>query len=68
MRPNSSTPNFVPSAERRDVRLRVLRTRLHVHSNAVQLETLIGNLVANAVKYTEAGGRVVVAGAVILIT
>ena len=52
--------NFLPLAERRDVRLRVLRTRLHVHSDAVQLETLIGNLVANAVKYTEAGGRIVV--------
>lgn len=52
--------NFLPLAERKDIRLSVLRTRLHVHSDAVQLETLIGNLVANAVKYTEAGGRVVV--------
>ena len=52
--------NFLPLAERRDVRLRVHSTRLHVHSDAVQLETLVGNLVANAVKYTEAGGRIVV--------
>jgi signal transduction histidine kinase len=52
--------NFSPLAERRDVRLRVLHTRLRVHSDAVQLETLIGNLVANAVKYTEAGGRILV--------
>jgi len=52
--------NFLPLAERRDVGLRVLRTRLRVYSDAIQLEALIGNLVANAVKYTEAGGRVVV--------
>jgi signal transduction histidine kinase len=52
--------NFSPLAERRDVRLRVMRTRLHVHSDAVQLETLVGNLVANAVKYTLQGGRVLV--------
>jgi signal transduction histidine kinase len=52
--------SFLPLAERRDVRLNVLRTRLHVHSDPVQLETLVGNLVANAVKYTGAGGRVVV--------
>ncbi|WP_458068754.1 GAF domain-containing sensor histidine kinase [Rhodanobacter sp. BL-MT-08] len=52
--------NFSPLAERKDIRLRVMRTRLHVYSDEVQLETLIGNLVANAVKYTEPGGRIVV--------
>jgi len=52
--------NFLPVAEHKKIRFRVMRTRLRVISDAAQLETLIGNLVANAVKYTEAGGRVVV--------
>ncbi len=52
--------NFWPMAERSDIRLRVLRTRQRVYSDAVQLETLIGNLVSNALKYTPPGGRVVV--------
>lgn len=52
--------NFLPMAERKGIRFRVLRTRLRVSSDAVQLETLVGNLVANAVRYTAAGGRVLV--------
>jgi signal transduction histidine kinase len=52
--------NFSSLADRGDVRLRVMPTRLRVQSDAVQLETLVGNLVANAVRYTRPGGRVLV--------
>lgn len=52
--------SFSPLAERKDVRLRVVHTRLRVYSDAMQLETLIGNVVSNAVKYTHSGGRVLV--------
>jgi len=52
--------NFAPAAEHKEIRFRVMRTRLKVISDAAKLETLVGNLVANAVKYTEAGGRVVI--------
>jgi len=52
--------NFAPATEHKEIRFRVVHTRLRVISDAAQLETLVGNLVANAVKYTEAGGRVVI--------
>jgi signal transduction histidine kinase len=48
------------AARRRNIRLRVARTRCTVPSAARQLETLIGNLVANSVKYTPKGGGVLV--------
>jgi len=48
------------AARRRSIRLRVARTSCTAISNARQLETLIGNLVANAVKYTAKGGAVLV--------
>jgi signal transduction histidine kinase len=47
-----------PAAKRKQIELRVAPTRLRATTDAAQLETLIGNLVANAVKYTPAGGRV----------
>ena len=31
---------------------------LHVHADAVRLQQIVGNLLANAIKYTPAGGRV----------
>lgn len=52
--------NFTPPAERKTIRLRVRPTTLHVKSDPTQLETLIGNLVANALKYTGGEGRVLV--------
>jgi len=47
-----------PAAKRKQIELRVVPTRLQVTSDGSQLETLISNLVANAVKYTPEGGRV----------
>lgn len=52
--------NFLSVAARKKVRLRVVKSRLRVNSNAAQLETMVGNLVSNAVKYTPAGGRILV--------
>lgn len=52
--------NFAAPAAHKGVRLRVVRTGLHVLSNADQLESMIGNLVANALRYTPAGGSVLV--------
>lgn len=48
------------AARRRSIRRRVARTSCTAVSNARQLETLIGSLVANAVKYTPKGGAVLV--------
>ncbi len=47
-----------PAAKRKQIDVRMVPTRLHVLTDAAQLETLIGNLVANAVKYTPKGGRI----------
>jgi signal transduction histidine kinase len=46
------------AAKRKQIDLRLIPTRLQVTSDGAQLETLISNLVANAVKYTPEGGRV----------
>jgi len=48
------------AARRRNIHLRVARTRCTALSNTRQLETLVGNLVANSIKYTPKGGRVLV--------
>lgn len=52
--------NFEAVARHKSVRLHVVPTRLRVHSNGEQLEAMVSNLVANALKYTPAGGRVLV--------
>jgi signal transduction histidine kinase len=46
------------AAERKGIQLQVASTDLVVVSNAALLETLLGNLVANAVKYTPRNGQV----------
>ncbi|WCE04861.1 GAF domain-containing sensor histidine kinase [Pseudoxanthomonas sp. JBR18] len=48
------------TARRQTVRLTVVGTTQIAPSDGRQLETLLGNLVANAIKYTPAGGRVLV--------
>ena len=45
-----------PSATARNLRLRHVRTRLYVHSDPQLLERMLGNLLANAIRYTERGG------------
>lgn len=48
-----------PTAEAKGLRLRVVKTSLACDSDATLLERLLGNLVTNAVRYTETGGIVV---------
>jgi len=50
---------FVPQAAARGLALRVPRTSLTVRSDPLLLERIVGNLVANAVRYTRRGGVVV---------
>ena len=50
---------FVPQAAARGLALRVVPTSLVVRSDPVLLERIVGNLVANAVRYTRRGGIVV---------
>ncbi|MEO8506940.1 MAG: hybrid sensor histidine kinase/response regulator [Betaproteobacteria bacterium] len=45
-----------PQAEARDLALRVATTRVAVRSDPAMLERIVRNLVANAIRYTEAGG------------
>ncbi len=47
---------FVPEATDRNLHFRVKRCRLAAHSDPVLLERILINLVANALRYTEAGG------------
>lgn len=48
-----------PEAEVRGLRLRVRPTRQTVHTDAVLLQRILGNLLANAVRYTKKGGVLV---------
>ena len=47
--------NHGPQAERKHLRLVVAPTRRAVRTDAVLLERVLGNLVANAIRYTERG-------------
>ena len=50
---------FAPQADAKGLRLAAVRTRLAVDSDPVLLSRVLRNLVANAVRYTRAGGVVV---------
>ncbi len=50
---------FAPLAIERGLRFSVVRSRAVVRSDPVLLERIVGNLVANAIKYTAQGGVVV---------
>jgi signal transduction histidine kinase len=48
------------AAVRRGINLRARQTDTHVISNPVLLDSILRNLVSNAIKYTEPGGRVLI--------
>ena len=48
-----------PNAQAKGLTLRAARTRLAVRSDAALLERMLRNLVANAIRYTDAGGVLV---------
>jgi signal transduction histidine kinase len=50
---------FTPAARQKGLRFRVVHSSAWVHSDAILLERILLNLVANAVRYTERGGIVV---------
>lgn len=47
---------FAPEFARKDIRLRIVPTRLTVRSDRVLLERILLNLLSNALRYTEHGG------------
>ncbi len=51
--------DFGPLAASRGLALTVVRTRLAAHTDPTMLERILRNLIANALRYTEAGGVVV---------
>ena len=48
-----------PQAEQKGLSFRVVPTVIQVRTDAVQLGRIVGNLISNAVRYTERGGVVV---------
>ncbi len=51
--------DFAPLASMRALALHVVPTRLAAHTDPVLLERILRNLIANALRYTDAGGVVV---------
>ncbi len=47
---------FAPEATERNLRFRIVRSRLAVTSDPILLERILVNLVANAIRYTRQGG------------
>jgi PAS domain S-box-containing protein len=50
---------YAPQAEAKGIRIRVGSSKFWVRTDPVLLERIVGNLVANAVRYTEHGGVVI---------
>ena len=48
------------AALRKGVSIRTVQTTATIHSNALLLSTVLRNLLGNAIKYTEPGGRILV--------
>ena len=51
--------SFKPMAYRKGIKLHIVPSSVYVHSDPVLLEQIIGNFVANAIRYTETGGVVI---------
>ncbi|MES2295602.1 MAG: ATP-binding protein [Pseudomonadota bacterium] len=51
--------NYQPLAQEKGLRLRVARCRAHVRTDPALLERIIGNLVTNAIRYTDSGSVLV---------
>jgi signal transduction histidine kinase len=47
---------FLPVAQARDIRLRFAPSSLWVNSDPILVERILGNLISNALRYTERGG------------
>ena len=58
----SLASDFEPLARQRGLALRVRRTDLHVRSDPTMLRRLLQNIISNAIRYTERGGVLLVAG------
>jgi len=50
--------NFTEVAREKGLRLRMVPSRLHIRTDPVMFERIIGNLVSNAIRYTQEGGIV----------
>ena len=59
---DSIRSDFEPIAQIRNLELRVRRTGLHVWSDPTMLRRTIQNIVANALRYTNNGGALLIAG------
>ena len=51
--------DFMPLARKKTLRLAVVKSSLHIHTDRNLLQRLVQNLVSNAIKYTRTGGIVV---------
>lgn len=49
-------PVHLPEAREKNLRLRFVNSRLTAHTDLVLFRRMLGNLIANAVRYTEVGG------------
>ena len=58
----SLASDFEPTARQRGLELRVRASGLHVRSDPTMLRRLLQNIVTNALRYTERGGVLLVAG------
>lgn len=58
----SIASDFEPIARQRGLELRVRRAGLHVRSDATMLRRIVQNIVTNALRYTQAGGVLLIAG------
>ncbi len=47
--------SFMPLAQKKGLKLKVVRTRSHVYSDPALMERILGNFLSNAIRYTESG-------------